>query len=472
MDPFALLDQWEALHGWVVERAQGLAPRLARLEEEAWRTMPAAEAQTLAIIAALDLDESNPAFRRRARKLLRALEPSLDGGAAEDALDIEERVDAALRPKLLKSLAWIRDEPPSSWLSSASGPRAALAMARRKAPALGGRRAARWLQSIGYPSAIDDASRRRVLSRLGWLRPRDGDGADAFAFMEGLAHAAQASPTRVDLVLEAFAGGTDASLCLPNDPKCGRCPLASACEYQRHRPKAKAAGERSLAATTRPEDRPREKLLAHGPPRLGDDELLAVLLRSGTREENAVDLARRLLKEAGSLGRLASTSAAELAAKHGVGTAKAACILAALELAARMAREPDDASEGSAANARAVFERLRPRFLNEKREHVVALLLNTKLRVLREVVVSIGTLNRSLVHPREAFKEALKEGAYAVIFAHNHPSGDPKPSRDDDAITQRLVQAGDTLGVRVLDHIVIGRDGYYSYADEGRIDAP
>src|SRR5690606_12999898 len=147
---------------------------------------------------------------------------------------------------------------------------------------------------------------------------------------------------------------------------------------------------------------------------------------------------------------------------------KAITIKAALELAKRLSHQRRE-ERPRINTARDVFELLRGYFLDVRKEQFICLIMDTKGRVARRVVVSEGTLTQSLVHPREAFQEALKDSGASVIFAHNHPSGDPTPSRDDQLITHKLWRAGDLLGIRVLDHVIIGREKWFSFSDEGRL---
>ncbi|MCC6545606.1 DNA repair protein RadC [Candidatus Sumerlaeota bacterium] len=219
-----------------------------------------------------------------------------------------------------------------------------------------------------------------------------------------------------------------------------------------------------------PEDRPREKLARAGAGSLTPAELLAILLRTGTDKEHAVELAAKILRTAGSLDRLAHMSIGELTRIEGLGPVKAVTIQAALELARRLSSSTTPDEQPSVTSSRDVYEHLRPYFLNRRKEQFVALLLNSKRRIQRQIVVSEGILNQSLVHPREAFQEAVKDSASAVIFAHNHPSGDPKPSRDDIAITHRLAKTGAILGIPVLDHVIVGGDNYYSFAESGTLE--
>ncbi len=218
-----------------------------------------------------------------------------------------------------------------------------------------------------------------------------------------------------------------------------------------------------------PEDeRPREKLLRRGPAALSDAELLALIIRTGSAADktSAVDQARQLLRGFGSLRALASAHTPELCRQKGIGPAKAAEIQALFELARRFARQeirPGDRFTSSNDIFNHYHEKLRDR----KKEVFFSLLLDSKNRLIREIQVSEGSLNASIVHPREVFAPVIRESAAAVLFVHNHPSGDPTPSREDIDLTERLSEAGNLMGVRVLDHIIIGNGSYVSFCDRG-----
>lgn len=216
------------------------------------------------------------------------------------------------------------------------------------------------------------------------------------------------------------------------------------------------------------DERPRERLLASGPEALASAELLALVLGSGSPGRPASALAARLLERFGGIRGLAQRSPRELATEAGVGTARATAIAAALELGRRVAetRLLPGARLGGSAD---VFRHYHLRLRDLKRERFLALLLDGKHRLAGEILVSEGTLTASLVHPREAFAPAVRESAAALVFVHNHPSGDPAPSREDLDLTRRLVAVGDLLGVRVLDHVIVGDGRYHSFADAGRL---
>lgn len=214
-------------------------------------------------------------------------------------------------------------------------------------------------------------------------------------------------------------------------------------------------------------DRPRERLWGLGPGALTTTELVAILVGTGSPEHDALAVAAHLLASAeGSLRRLAGRPPAELLRRGGVGPAKAARLLAALELGRRLAVEPFSAAPRICAPedvVRLVAPRLRDLTVEEFR----LLALDSQSRLLREVLVTRGLLNSSLVHPREVFRPAIAEAAAGVILVHNHPSGDPSPSPEDQAVTRQLVAAGELLDLPVYDHVIVAGDRYTSFATAG-----
>ena len=211
-------------------------------------------------------------------------------------------------------------------------------------------------------------------------------------------------------------------------------------------------------------DRPRERLEALGPEVLSDAELLALLLRTGSRGSDALAVASQLLAGHGGLAGLARAGARELAGAPGVGPAKSATLRASLELGRRLAARRLPA--GSAIRSPAdVFRHFHPRLRDAAHECFLVVLLDGRHRVMRQELISQGTLTASLVHPREVFRPALRAAAAALVLVHNHPSGDPTPSREDHEVTCRLVRAGEILGVPVLDHVVVAERGYRSLRD-------
>jgi DNA repair protein RadC len=216
------------------------------------------------------------------------------------------------------------------------------------------------------------------------------------------------------------------------------------------------------------QDRPRERLLEKGAQALSDTELLAIILRIGnaSTRESAIDHARLLLGRFGGLKGMDEASVAELMRVKGIGQAKVAQIKACLEIARRIGNHKWEAGQ-PLRSSEDVFRHFRDSLAKERRELFYVVLLNNKNRKIREVKISEGSLTASLVHPREVYNPVIRESAAAVIFVHNHPSGDPAPSQEDIDITRRLKEVGDVMGVRVLDHVDIGVERYYSFSDSG-----
>ena len=218
------------------------------------------------------------------------------------------------------------------------------------------------------------------------------------------------------------------------------------------------------------EERPREKLAAHGATALTDPELIAILLRTGVVGANAVEVGRELLKRYGSLAGLSRCTVDELAKIRGVGFAKAVQLVAAFGLGQRLAREtlskqkidsPELANELVGAEMRRLHK-----------ESLRVILLDTRYHLIRIEEVSIGSVNESIAHPRDVFRPAVVSSAYAVIVVHNHPSGDPSPSQTDHSLTRRLAEAAELLQIKLLDHIIIGAPseqgaGYFSFKEAG-----
>jgi DNA repair protein RadC len=213
-------------------------------------------------------------------------------------------------------------------------------------------------------------------------------------------------------------------------------------------------------------EKPRERLLRMGPEYLSDSELLAVIIGSGSFSSgmNAVETARALLNKCETLEKISRAAPEELMNIKGIGPTKASKLLAAFEIARRLASK-NSCPGFRILSSKDVFEFLCGKLSGQKKEFFYTLLLNGKNRILKCENISIGSLTSSIVHPRESFLPAIKFSAAAVIFVHNHPSGDPTPSQEDKLITRRLFEAGEILGIKVLDHVIIGDNNYYSFAD-------
>ena len=216
------------------------------------------------------------------------------------------------------------------------------------------------------------------------------------------------------------------------------------------------------------DERPYEKCLRLGAERLSDVELLAVLLRTGTRGENAVELSRKILYHAGESGILGihQFNIERLKKIKGIGEVKAIQISCISELAKRLAKasyQDTVCFTEPKTIAQYYMEDLR----HEKQEHMKLLMLNSKAKLLGETTISKGTVNASLITPRELFIEALQKNAVSIILLHNHPSGDPTPSKEDMLTTKRILDAGALIGIELLDHIIIGNNCYISFREEG-----
>jgi DNA repair protein RadC len=219
-----------------------------------------------------------------------------------------------------------------------------------------------------------------------------------------------------------------------------------------------------------PYDRPREKLERSGQAALGDNELLAIVLGHGTANAGALELANAVLDAVGGVHGLAKASAGELRRVPGIGAARAAQLIAAIEIGRRTLlhgrRERVQIIKAMDAGLLLV-----PQFGAKTVEHFGVLLLDTRHRVLRTCLLSVGTLDASIVHPRDVFREATLAGASAVILFHNHPSGEPRPSEDDVQLTRRMIEAGEVMGIPVLDHMILVDRGFHSMREAGSLAA-
>src|SRR3990167_3105697 len=207
-------------------------------------------------------------------------------------------------------------------------------------------------------------------------------------------------------------------------------------------------------------DRPREKLEKYGPERLSDSELLAILLRTGSEGVNVVELSSKILKKFSGVG-LAEASVRELKNTFGLGAAKACEIVASFELGRRLLQNKQSVLLLSPQD---VWDQLKD-IRDNKKEHFVIFFLDARNQEIKREIISVGSLNANLVHPREVFEPAVRHLAAHVIIAHNHPAGDPEPSEEDLATTKQLTEAGVILGIEVIDHIIVTKSSYFSFKD-------
>lgn len=215
------------------------------------------------------------------------------------------------------------------------------------------------------------------------------------------------------------------------------------------------------------EGRPRERLHHFGPEALSDAELLAILLGSGTKNLSALELAHQILKEVSGINGLAKKNFNELSRFRGVGLAKAAQIVASFELSRRISSSGNKKIKMKSPEDVASY--LIPKLRSLNKEYFGILILDSKNKLKRDVFISVGDINSSIVHPREIFHEAILELASSIILYHNHPSGEPEPSDIDKQLTSKIVQAGKILSIDVLDHVIVGEENYFSFREKGLI---
>jgi DNA repair protein RadC len=202
-------------------------------------------------------------------------------------------------------------------------------------------------------------------------------------------------------------------------------------------------------------ERPRERLFKLGSEALSAQEILAIILGRGTKGESVMMISQKLVSRFGNLKSIANASFEELTQTKGIGPAKAAQIKAALELSKRLEADADEGPKPMLKSPEDVAAAVRSQLKGKKKEHFLVLCLDTRNRLIKRTLVSMGSLDTSIVHPREVFKEAVSSCAASVVFAHNHPSGDPEPSKEDVELTKRLAKAGELMGIDVLDHIIV-----------------
>ena len=211
------------------------------------------------------------------------------------------------------------------------------------------------------------------------------------------------------------------------------------------------------------QNRPRERFLKKGPEALSDAELFAILLRTGTVNENVIDMSNRLIKEYG-LNNLFDCSLKELQEIKGIGPSKAMQILAMAELVKRF--KDSQKPVRFLSSAKKVFEFMHEKLKDKKQENFIAILLNNRNHFIKDVLITKGVLDASIIDSREIFKPAIKNSAARIILVHNHPSGDPTPSKVDIEVTEKIADAGELLGIKVLDHVIIGKDKYWSWKEK------
>ncbi len=341
-------------------------------------------------------------------------------------------------------------------------------------PRMAGLKAWQLLARLGRSVIPPEASLRRFFWRLGLLegdqktRRRDAPRiADCVEKIAGLTGLSNHELTRL-LEWHTASGrnGTEGGRCGKN-PDCPDCPFHAGCLYFRFRAAQPSEAMKESSAGPNLKEL-KHRLDSEGAESLADSELLALLLESGDRKRDAIQMACDLITRFDGLKGIDACPVAEFQATKTLSAAKARRIKAGIELGRRLSRQTLQSGD-SITSSQDVWLAFRNRYSHIPQEHFISVLLDTKNRVIHSHIVSKGSLTGSLAHPREVFKEAIRRSAGAVILLHNHPSGDPEPSSEDVAITRRLAEAGKLLGIRVLDHIILGGETYYSFKDEGKL---
>jgi DNA repair protein RadC len=487
-----LIGLWEVLRE-VVHAAVPDFPRLLQERRSGqWRSAAPIDRAVVAIALVLGRNPDQPAILRQMIGPATELAETPAEYVSDPSL---HELPTAKRELLSKQLASLRAADLAGGLSAAPGPIHAIRFLRRLVPLLDVTKAARFLAYFGYPVAIPSLPVRRWLERTGFAtdgtkgedraefatavgrKEKGRNGVDAqekaLRRLEEISAAVSSPLEEVSLVLEFFCGDhptapQSVSLC-ERDPRCAACPMAMECTYGRQqRAKPEPAPSRNLASSLLREDMPREKLARLGPGALSDAELVAILYRTGSGGRHALELATESLRRGGSLDRIASMSMEE--GKHlRVGDVRLITLKAALELGKRLSRPA--AEDLELASPPKVFQFFRPLMADLPQEQMICVILNSKLKYMRHVVVSVGHLTGTFAQPREVYREAIKDSAGAILVLHNHPSGDPTPSRDDRLVTKRLREAGTVIGIRFLDHIIIAKSGYFSFAESRLLEA-
>lgn len=216
-------------------------------------------------------------------------------------------------------------------------------------------------------------------------------------------------------------------------------------------------------------ERPRERLINKGVEYLSNEDLLAILLKTGTKENSVKVLANNILKQLDDINNLKDINLEKLVKIKGIGKAKACELLAAIELGKRLNKKIDNLNQIKIYSSNSIYEYYQDKLKDKLQEYFYCVYLDTKNHIIKDKLLFIGTINESLIHPREIFKEAYLLSASSIICIHNHPSGNVNPSNNDIIMTKQLVEVGKILGIKVLDHIIIGKDNYYSFNDNNLV---
>ena len=465
MEELNTIDWVERLRKRLIKDVPALSETLGELRSRDFTKLSAEEYKEHLLAVALAIDAGLPEGRREIRRLLSAMESGSEFKG--------ENGRTKTLQQIAKAIGAVDDGFPAR-LANCPNLISAASLVAREFPFLGGSKSYKFLLSIGYPAALPAAETARFLFRLGQLPAPElnpGTRRGYFEKMQHLSRLSQVPLPELDYLLGMYSGARKwkgfATPCAAQ-PRCAECTLTTFCSYVKHNP-PKPVQQSIPIKDWAHEERPRERMLAGE--RLSSAELLAIILRTGSGSRSALDLGRELINKFGTLHGIETASISQITEVAGIGSAKAIEIKAAIEIGRRIVQPAADTRDGLRAVgcSRDIFDLYRPRYKAATQEEFLLLVLNTKNKIQREVSISIGTLNASIVHPRDVFKPALAEAAAGVVFVHNHPSGDPAPSPEDHALTRRLVEAGNILGIKVLDHVIIGAQRYFSFADEGML---
>jgi DNA repair protein RadC len=497
----ALIDGFEKIRAYLLENDPSLettAFARPRIPSD-WARLSPQEYQEILLAVLLGVDRQTAAGRRAIHGHLKALREKMKASEAGHVSDGEGRSG---RGELFRSNPrerWLREKAPVvaralksltpesengkipvvDDLGQSNGLRDAVARLRKRTRLLTSLRAYEFLQQIGYPIVVPDPPRQRLFQRLGWIQQTVSPARypqEFFEMCSRLEHLTGEPLSAIHAATGLFAGSRDTraagtsplAVCTAR-PRCGQCVLNGQCAYYRYRGEPQPAGSRAIKRMAVSEQ-PRTRFESLGPANLSEVELLALIVRTGAEGKSSLDLAREILERFGSLDALARAGLGELCQIKGIGRAKAIEIKAALELGRRLLGGPVVVGEAIHSSAE-IFAAYRGLLAHEQQENFYLVVLNARNRIQSHFLISRGNLTGSQVHPREVMKVAIREAAASIIFVHNHPSGEPEPSEDDLEITERLMGAARLVGIRVLDHVIIGRDNYFSFADHNLLQA-
>ncbi len=498
MDDIQRVDCFERLYNYLIQHQPDLQNRLDSLEPNAYcrADLRFFLIHLVALLSGLDVQTAEG--KRQVRKLVIELDEESPSKVAHEKLHERMRIreesvinsrpfNETQKKNLRLSFQNLREltegqNPPGlgfeRLLENLNFLPERIHWLRKLLPSLSSLNAFRYLNQIGYPVIVPDSRCQNFLFRLGLIENKGGSlkqQIEACRVAEDIGRTLKRPVDQINLMIQAFVGGLQSvnpivSLCRAQ-PDCGRCSLTSYCHYFRfQRPPAADSSSTLSIKNWRATDRPRERLIEQGSNALEEIELLAIVLRTGTGKTNVLELSRQLLDKFRTLEGIEEASLEELQTLKGIGQMKAVELKAVFELGRRLTYKPMRSGE-SFISSEQVFNSYRGRYETVKQEEFILLMLDNKNRVIREEVISRGGLDSAIVHPREVFKVAIRASAASVLFIHNHPSGDPSPSQDDYSITSQLEEAAELLKIKVLDHVIIGSESYFSFT-EGEVITP